>query len=92
MESMNVNHLDQVTKSITPSGFFGTSKDNIIELENFMTEEEIDFLEKSAKAITIWDVTESHVNENGTTIYDADYWKDIIGAEGDFTLTEEKED
>jgi hypothetical protein len=22
----------------------------------------------------------------------ADYWKDIIGAEGDFTLTEEKED
>ena len=56
MEKMNVNHLDQVTKSITPSGFFGTSKDNIVELENFMTEEEIDFLEKSAKGITIWDI------------------------------------
>lgn len=78
MEKMNVNHLDQVTKSITPSGFFGTSKDNIVELENFMTEEEIDFLEKSAKGITIWDYTESHVNENGTTIYDANYWKDRV--------------
>ena len=75
---MNVNHLEKIKGSITPSGFFGTSKDMIVELENFMTEEEIDFLESSAKNITIWDITESHVNENGTTIYDANYWKDRV--------------
>ena len=27
--------------SITPSGFFGSSKSNIVELENFMTDEEL---------------------------------------------------
>lgn len=64
--------------SMTPSGWFGSSKDMIVELENFMTEEEIVFLEKAAKSLTIWDVTESHVNENGTTIYDANYWKDRV--------------
>ena len=64
--------------SLTPSGWFGDSKDMIVELENFMTPEEIEFLEKSAKSITIWDVTQSHVNENGTVVYDSDYWKDRV--------------
>lgn len=64
--------------SITPSGFFGNSKDMIVELENFMTEEEIIFLENAAKNITIWDITETHENENGTVIYDANYWKDRV--------------
>ena len=67
-------------QSITPSGFFGNSKDMIVELENFMTEEEINFLENSAKSITNWDQTESHVNENGTVIYDSDYWKDRVAS------------
>lgn len=76
---MDITNLNISNRpSITPSGFFGTDKSMIVELENFMTEEEIDFLEKSARAITIWDVTESHVNENGTTIYDASYWKDRV--------------
>lgn len=78
MDITNKNHLDRVSKSITPSGFYGDSKDMIIELENFMTQEEIDFLENAAKSITIWDVTESHTNENGTVIYDANYWKDRV--------------
>ena len=30
--------------SITPSGYFGNSKDNIVELENIITEEECEFL------------------------------------------------
>jgi len=64
--------------SKTPSGWFGSGKEMIVELENFMTQDEIDFLEKAAKSITIWDVTESHVNENGTVIYDSDYWKDRV--------------
>lgn len=67
--------------SITPSGWFGSSKDMIVELENFMTEEEIVFLENAARNITIWDVTESHVNENGTVIYDSDYWKDRVATQ-----------
>jgi hypothetical protein len=78
MEITNKNHLDRVAKSITPSGFYGTGKDMIVELENFMTQEEIDFLENAAKSITIWDVTESHQNDNGTVIYDANYWKDRV--------------
>lgn len=75
---MNISN-DQ-RKSITPSGFFGNSKDMIVELENFMTEEEINFLENAARNITVWDVTESHTNENGTVIYDADYWKDRVAS------------
>lgn len=77
---MNENIPMQVTreKSMTPSGFFGNGPENIVELENFMTEEEIVFLEKAAKGITVWDVTQSHVNENGTVIYDSDYWKDRV--------------
>jgi hypothetical protein len=64
--------------SLTPSGFYGYGPEMIVELENFMTQEEIDFLENAAKSITIWDVTESHANENGTVIYDANYWKDRV--------------
>lgn len=64
--------------SITPSGFFGSGSENIVELENFMTEQEVNFLDKAARSITIWDVTESHKNENGTITYDAEYWKDRV--------------
>lgn len=67
--------------SLTPSGWFGNGKEMIVELENFMTQEEIEFLEKAAKSLTIWDVTESHVNENGTVVYDSDYWKDRVATE-----------
>ena len=66
--------------SSTPSGFFGSGPENIIELENFMTQEEVDFLDKAARSISIWDVTESHKNENGTVIYDAEYWKDRVAS------------
>jgi len=78
MEIVNKDIHLHAPKSITPSGFFGYNKDMIIELENFMTEEEINFLESAAKKITIWDYTEDHVNENGTVIYDSSYWKDRV--------------
>jgi len=67
--------------SMTPSGWFGSGKEMIVELENFMTQEEINFLEKAAKSITIWDVTESHVNENGTVVYDSNFWKDRVATQ-----------
>lgn len=64
--------------SITPSGFFGSSVENIIELENFMTDEEFSKISNFAKSITEWDYTETRFNENGTVIYDSEYWKDRV--------------
>ena len=71
--------------SLTPSGYWGNSSDNIQTRENFMTPEELDFLYTAACNLTIWDVTEriwdvteSTYNENGTTTYDADLWKDRV--------------
>jgi hypothetical protein len=76
IEISNLNPRKEM--SITPSGFFGSDKSMIVELENFMTKDEIDFLEHAAKSITIWDISETHVNENGTVTYDSDYWKDRV--------------
>jgi hypothetical protein len=64
--------------SITPSGFFGDSADNIVTLENFMTDEELEFLDNFARNNTIWDYTESHYNEDGVCIYDASYWENRV--------------
>lgn len=67
--------------SITPSGFFGASADNIVEVENFMTEEELKILNDFAKTNTLWDVTETHYNEDGTVIYDSGYWDHRVATE-----------
>ncbi len=60
--------------SITPSGFFGDSADNIVAIEDFMTEEELKLLNDFARSNETWDVTETHYNEDGTVIYDSGYW------------------
>ena len=65
-------------KSITPSGFFGDSSDNIVELENFLTTEERETLINFALNNKIWDQTETHVDEDGLVLYDADIWKDRV--------------
>jgi len=70
-----------VPQSITPSGFFGNSSDNIVELENFMEKNELKTLSKFAKTLNTWDKTETHYNENGTVIYEAEYWKDRVATE-----------
>ena len=64
--------------SITPSGFFGNSPDNIVTLEDFMTEEELLRLNNFIRNNESWDVTETHYNENGTVIYDSDYWANRV--------------
>ena len=64
--------------SITPSGFFGNSPDNIVALENFMTDEELSYLNNFIRQNNNWDVTETHYNENGTVIYDSDYWANRV--------------
>jgi hypothetical protein len=64
--------------SITPSGFFGSGSEHIIELENFMTEEELTTLNNFIRNNKDWDYTESHFNEDGICIYDASYWEDRV--------------
>ena len=65
-------------QSITPSGYFGEGPEMIGEIEDFLTEEECDFLEDFARNNKIWDVTESHFNENGTIIYDHRPWENRV--------------
>jgi hypothetical protein len=71
------NHIiDRV--SITPSGFYGDSIENIQSRENFLTETERIALLDFAKNIKKWDITETHYNEDGTIIYESEYWKDRV--------------
>ena len=78
MDNNVSNPESQKLVSITPSGFFGNSKDNIVELENFMTEEEHKTLSEFIKVNTLWDQTETHYNDEGVVIYESEYWKDRV--------------
>jgi hypothetical protein len=64
--------------SVTPSGFFGTDIGNIVELPNFLTEEEKERLINFALNNKVWDETETHVDEDGIVLYDANIWKDRV--------------
>lgn len=79
MDNQSIANTQKANRiSITPSGFFGDSSDNIVTLENFMTDEELEFLDNFARNNTVWDYTESHYNEDGVCIYDASYWEDRV--------------
>jgi hypothetical protein len=65
-------------ESITPSGYFGNSPDNVVELEDMVTPEEQHYLLTFAKNNTTWDITESQWNENGNIIYDHRVWEDRV--------------
>ena len=78
MEISNKDIRNNAPKSITPSGFFGDSSDNIVELENFLSLEERETLMNFALNNKIWDITETHVDEDGLVLYDADVWKDRV--------------
>lgn len=80
MNSMPTNSSDirRDRTSITPSGYFGTSKDMICEIENFITEEEQNYVLDVMRKNDIWDITETVYNENGTIIYDHKPWQDRV--------------
>ena len=78
MQITNRNHLSDAPKSITPSGFYGNSIENIVELENFLTIEERKRLTDFAMNNKVWDVTESHADEDGLVLYDANVWEDRV--------------
>ena len=65
-------------QSITPSGHFGTSPDNVVELEDMVTLEEQEYLLNFARNNKVWDITESQWNENGNIIYDHRVWEDRV--------------
>jgi hypothetical protein len=67
--------------SITKSGYFGSDKSMIQSRDNFMTEEELQFLSSQARDITEWDITETHYNEEGTVIYDSKYWDNRVATQ-----------
>lgn len=69
-----VNNYEIDRQSITPSGFFGDSPENIVSLEDFMTDEEVKSLNDFIRNATEWDKTETHYNEDGVVIYDSSYW------------------
>jgi hypothetical protein len=75
------NNPDPERVSITPSGYYGDSPDNIVTLNDFMTQEELEYLNNFARNNTAWDVTESHFNEEGVCIYDASYWADRVATD-----------
>lgn len=69
---------DNRPKSITPSGFFGNSIDNIVEIKNFLTQEEIDKLMNFSLNNKIWDITETHRDEDGLVLYDHTIWENRV--------------
>lgn len=76
--------------SITPSGFFGDSAEMIQAREGFMTEEEVRKLDDFIRNNEVWDITETHFNEDGVVIYDSDYWKDRVACYPSIMKTNEE--
>ena len=89
MEEYTNNH-QQDRKSITPSGYFGDSPENIVALEDFMTEEEIVALDSFIRNNQYWDKTETHYNDDGVVIYDASYWDDRVATYPTISRTDPK--
>ena len=65
-------------KSITPSGFFGNSEANIVEILDAITKDEREMLLSWARSNTNFDQTDDEFNENGNLIYQASVWKDRV--------------
>lgn len=64
--------------SITPSGYFGNSEDNIVEILDAVTKEEIDYLLSWARNNTHFDHTSDEYNEDGNLIYQANVWTNRV--------------
>ena len=90
MEEEYTNRHQNDRFSITPSGFFGNSPDNIVALEDFMTEEEVVALDTFIRNNKHWDKTETHYNDEGVVIYDSSYWDDRVATYPTINKTDSK--
>jgi hypothetical protein len=61
-----------------PPGYFGTSKDNILILDNFIELNDLNKIYSFATSITEWEnpASENQYDENGVCTYNAKYWND----------------
>lgn len=78
MNNINTSDIRRDRVSITPSGYFGSSKDMIVEIEDFITVEEQEYFLNIMRKNTLWDQGQNVYNENGTIIYDHTPWKDRV--------------
>lgn len=78
MEFANKDIDKKSLSSITPSGFFGNSINNIVEIKDFLTLDERKRLMDFALNNKIWDITETHVDEDGLVLYDHRVWEDRV--------------
>jgi hypothetical protein len=69
---------DYIETSITPSGLYGDSIDNIVELKNFLSIEERERLINFALNNKVWDKTVDHVDEDGLVLYQASIWDNRV--------------
>jgi hypothetical protein len=73
-----MEETDKNRVSITPSGSFGSSKDNIVSLEDFMTKEDKELLYNFAVNLENWHKDESVYDKDGVMIYDASFWANRV--------------
>jgi hypothetical protein len=78
MELANKDIDKKSLSSITPSGFFGDSINNIVEIKDFLTLDERKRLMDFALNNKVWDITETHVDEDGLVLYDHRVWEDRV--------------
>jgi len=74
----NPSDIRKHRTSITPSGYFGNGKENIVEIENLLTEEENEYLLNFIKNNEVWDQGQDVKNENGTIIYQHNVWANRV--------------
>lgn len=77
-QQIYTNNYATERHSITPSGFFGDSADMIQAREGFMTEHELQTLNRFIRSNEDWDITETHYNDEGVVIYDSSYWDNRV--------------
>ena len=66
----------QKEKSLIEPGHFGSSKDNILIVKNFVDLEDLKTIQKFLPTINEWmDAGENQYSEDGTCTYDASYWQ-----------------
>jgi hypothetical protein len=64
--------------SVTPSGFFGKTSENIGFIDNFLTSSELTRLSEFAKGNLQWDESLSKYDSDGAMTYDSEFWSNRV--------------
>jgi hypothetical protein len=64
-------------QSLVQPGYFGSSSDNILIIDNFVERQDLETINKFFPLIDEWENgKDDEFNDDGTCIYDASYWRD----------------